>query len=183
MLNQYLAHMLKNFLFALLLVVSFSGCRFVSEKSNDPLHEQKGEESEKAMQEMVETDQAFSAASATKGMKKAFLEYVADDAVLLRPGYLPIVEGDVIQFLNAQEDTSFKMTWEPKGADVAASNDMGFTYGVYVVTTKDTTINGTYLSIWRRQKDGQWKFILDTGNQGASQSVRNENKKNQDQQE
>ena len=102
-------------------------------------------------------------------MKKAFLEFVADDAVLLRPNMLPILEGDVIKFLSAQEDTSFTMSWEPSGADIAASNDMGFTYGVYTVVAKDTTLKGTYLSIWKKQMNGTWKFVLDTGNQGTGE--------------
>jgi ketosteroid isomerase-like protein len=85
---------------------------------------------------------------------------------LLRPGFLPIIEGDVIKFLNAQEDTSFTMTWEPKGGDIASSGDMGFTYGVYKVATADTTLKGTYLNVWRKQADGKWKFVIDTGNPG-----------------
>ncbi|HLO37017.1 MAG TPA: hypothetical protein VK173_00860, partial [Lacibacter sp.] len=75
-------------------------------------------------------------------------------------------EGDVIKFLNAQEDTSFTMTWEPKGGDIASSGDMGFTYGVYKVATADTTLKGTYLNVWRKQADGKWKFVIDTGNPG-----------------
>ena len=148
--------------------VLFSGCRFGWNKTN-PLTDRKDEDTEKAMDEMLDTDKAFSEASAKDGMKKAFLTYVADDAVLLRPGYMPIAEGDVIKFLKAQEDTSFVMTWEPKGADMSAAHDLGFTYGVYKVQTKDTVMNGTYLSIWRKQKDGSWKFVVDTGNQGTGE--------------
>lgn len=127
---------------------------------------------EEVLDEMVDADRAFSDSSAKLGMKKAFLEFVADDAVLLRPGYMPIVEGDVIKFLSAQEDTSFVMTWIPKGGQLAKSNDLGYTYGVYEVKLKanDSTFNGTYLSIWQKQKDGRWKFVLDTGNQGADNS-------------
>ncbi len=150
-------------------VLLFTGCGFFEEKPVDPLVVKKDTDTEMAMQEMVDTDIAFSAASAKEGMKKAFLYYVADDAVLLRPGYLPIVEGDVIQFLSAQEDTSFTMTWVPKGADMSVAHDLGYTYGVYTVKTKDTTMTGTYLSIWRKQKDGKWKFVLDTGNQGTGE--------------
>ncbi len=149
--------------------VLFTGCGFFEEKPVDRLVVKKDADTEMAIQEMVDTDNAFSDASAKDGMKKAFLEYVADDAVLLRPGYLPIVEGDVIQFLKAQEDTSFTMTWVAKGADMSAAHDLGFTYGVYTVKTKDTTMMGTYLSIWRKQKDGKWKFVLDTGNQGTGE--------------
>jgi ketosteroid isomerase-like protein len=132
-----------------------------------------GVEHEEALDEMVAADRAFSDSSAKQGMKKAFLEFVADDAVLLRPGYLPIVEGDVVKFLTSQEDTSFVMTWTPKGGQLAKSNDLGFTYGVYEIKLKanDSLLNGTYLSIWQKQKSGKWKFVLDTGNPGATEEV------------
>lgn len=155
-----------KFLLMLLTGLLFlSGCLFETEKPDEQMNK-KDTDTEAALEEMVQTDQAFSEASAKMGMKKAFLEFIADDAVLLRPGYLPIIEGDVIKFLNNQEDTSFTMTWEPKGADISAAHDLGFTYGVYQVAAKDTTLKGTYLSIWRKQKDGKWKFVLDTGNPG-----------------
>jgi hypothetical protein len=126
---------------------------------------------EKALYEMVQTDNAFSDACKQGGMKKAFIEYLADEAVLLRPGYLPIVDDEVIKFISAQEDTSFKMYWEPKGAEVAASSDMGYTYGIYQVETRDTLLKGTYLSVWKKLK-GQWKLVVDTGNPGAEKTAK-----------
>lgn len=154
--------------------VLWSSCGLIGNRTKKEPVERNDADTETAMQEMVDADRAFSEASAKNGMKKAFLEYIADDAVLLRPGFLPIVEGDAIQFLHAQEDTSFTMTWEPKGADMSASKDMGFTYGVYAVKTKDTVLKGTYLSIWKKQKDGKWKFVLDTGNQGVGEKKEEE---------
>jgi len=31
-------------------------------------------------------------------------------------------------------------------------------------TGADTVIYGVYVSIWKKQKDGSWKYILDGGN-------------------
>lgn len=155
-----------RFLTLALILVLFASCRFIGKGKTDADFDYHQE----MLEEMLETDRAFSLACKTNGMKKSFLEFVADDAVLLRPNQMPIVEGDVIQFLSSQEDTSFTMTWKPMGARLAASNDLGYTYGVYEVVTKDTTLNGTYLSIWRKQKDGKWKFELDTGNPGLGES-------------
>jgi ketosteroid isomerase-like protein len=157
------------------LIVCFTGllllsaCTFTTSTSREPVDENH----ETALAEMVAIDRAFSDSCEKNGMKKAFLEFVADDAVLLRPGYLPIVEGDVVKFLTSQEDTSFVMNWTPKGWHLSKSNDMGYTYGVYEIKMKanDSLINGTYVSIWQKQKDGQWKFVLDTGNPGSTQKV------------
>lgn len=155
---------MKKLSFAAVLLVFLVSCRWEFNKTDKPGNTLAAEQQ---LKEMVDTDNAFSAASEKNGMKKAFLEYIADDAVLLRPGFFPIVEGDVIKFLNAQEDTSFTMTWEPKGGDIASSGDMGYTYGVYKVATADTTLMGTYLNVWRKQEDGKWKFVIDTGNPGV----------------
>jgi ketosteroid isomerase-like protein len=154
---------MKKLSFVAMLVVFLVSCRWEFNKTDKP---ENTAPAEQQLREIVDTDKAFSAASEKSGMKKAFLEYIADDAVLLRPGFLPIVEGDVIKFLNGQEDTSFTMTWEPKGGDIASSGDMGYTYGVYKVATADTTLMGTYLNVWRKQDDGKWKFVIDTGNPG-----------------
>jgi ketosteroid isomerase-like protein len=158
--------------YLMILVMSgglLSSCNWELKKPAEP---EVNVETEERLQEMVEADKAFSSESEKNGMKKAFLAYSADDAVLLRPGFLPIIEGDVIRFLNAQEDTSFVMTWEPRGADIASSGDLGFTYGTYKVVTADTTLMGTYLNVWRKQDDGTWKFVVDTGNQGVGMDIK-----------
>jgi ketosteroid isomerase-like protein len=120
-----------------------------------------------ALEEVVAADKAFAERCASAGMKTAFLEYVSSEAVLLRPGYLPIAEDRVVRYLTAMEDTSFVMSWKPTGADVSLSGDLGYTYGTYQVTAKDTVLKGTYLSVWRKQTDGSWKFVIDSGNAGA----------------
>lgn len=165
--------MMRLITFILFISLLHTSCRWDLRRPKKTSTEQQEASAEEAMDEMVSTDKAFSEASAKDGMKKAFLAYVADDAVLLRPGYMPIVDGDVIKFLNAQEDTSFIMTWEPHGADIATANDMGYTYGVYTVKARDTVLKGTYLSIWKKEEDGKWKFVLDTGNSGVGQKVEN----------
>jgi len=43
---------------------------------------------------------------------------------------------------------------------------LGFTYGVYTLSIKDSVYKGTYVSIWKKQNDGSWKFVLDSGNEG-----------------
>lgn len=168
LLKSYLAVMNKFFT-ALVFAAGFSSCVF-SAKEEEPGTNASYDE---ALGEMVATDQAFSDSSASLGMKKAFLEFVADDAVLLRPGYMPIVEGDVVKFLTSQEDTSFVMTWTPKGGQISQSYDLGYTYGVYRVQLKavDSVLTGTYVSIWQKQKNGKWKCVLDTGNSGTSNIV------------
>ena len=99
-------------------------------------------------------------------MKRAFIEYIDDEGVLLRPGHIPIIGANAIDYLSLVNDTAFILTWSPTGAGIAASGDLGYTYGIYNMAMKDTVIKGTYVSIWKKQSDGKWKFMLDIGNEG-----------------
>jgi ketosteroid isomerase-like protein len=121
--------------------------------------------------EIIKADEAFSNLSKKLGMKRAFIEYMDNDGVLLRPNHLPIIGANAIDFLSQVNDTSSILTWMPSGAEIAASGELGYTYGVYNLELKDTILKGTYVSIWKKQGDNSWKFILDCGNEGIAQKV------------
>ena len=120
-----------------------------------------------AFNEMQQTDVDFSNRSKEVGMKKAFLEYIEPDGVLLQPNSMPVTGADAIDFISSFSDSSVILTWEPLGGNVAASADFGYTYGVYSMQTGDSTRRGTYVTIWKKQADGRWKFVLDAGNEGV----------------
>ena len=100
-------------------------------------------------------------------MKKAFLEYMQEETVLLRPKRMPIIGAEAVDYLSSLNDSSFILTWVPKGANVSKSADMGYTYGVYTLKMNDTAYQGTYVTIWQKQPEGEWKFVLDTGTEGV----------------
>lgn len=124
-----------------------------------------------AKEQMISTDKSFSEMSRRQGMKKAFIEFMDNDGILLRPNHPPIIGADAIDFLSQADDTSFTLTWKPLGGEMSSSGDLGFTYGTYSLQLADTALSGTYVSIWKKQPDGKWKFILDTGNEGTHAGV------------
>lgn len=148
-----------KFLPLLLTVILFS-CRLPEKKVVVEATEEK--------LKMMDADKAFSKLSKEQGMKKAFIQYMDDDGVLLRPGQYPLIGAEAIDFLTRINDTTFTLIWEPQKGYVAKSGELGYTYGVYSLTpsAQDTIIYGTYVSIWKKQTDGSWKFVLDTGNEG-----------------
>jgi ketosteroid isomerase-like protein len=97
----------------------------------------------------------------------AFVSHFAEEGV-------EVVDGggfDTIDAIRKQppwpEGTT--LTWTPVKADMAASGDLGYTYGNYVYTAKNKEGKlganyGKYTSIWKKQKDGQWKVVVDMGN-------------------
>ena len=152
--------MYKSILFGcVLLATSLSACQFISTEKPD-------HGSLKAA--MMDADRSFSKLSQQQGMRTAYMQYLDSTGVLLRPNTMPLIGADAIDYISMGNDSAFTMTWEPKGAHLAEAGDLGYTYGIYSIqpTNMDTTLYGTYVSIWKRQPDGSWKFVLDTGNEG-----------------
>ncbi len=153
---------MKGVFYVVVLTLIVNGCN-VSEKK--PAGEA---DINKERIKLMEADKSFSDLCEKEGMKRAFIEYIDSNGVLLRPNSMPIVGAHAIDYLIAQSDTGYVMKWQPHYAFVARSADLGYTYGVYSLapSTQDTILYGTYVSVWKRQQDGVWKFVLDCGNDG-----------------
>lgn len=130
---------------------------------------------EQERKELMIADSLFSVLSKRAGMNAAFKAYLAEDAVALRPSSSPIVgKAKIVERLLSLPDTTFSLTWKPHFAAVAASRDLGYTYGIYTFLSKDEFGNpqeahGTYVSIWKKDQHGEWKLVLDSGNSGIEE--------------
>jgi ketosteroid isomerase-like protein len=100
------------------------------------------------------------------GGGKAFAEWFAEDAVTLNNGK-PAVLGHRAITEQAQWDPkTYQLTWQPQGAQMGPSGDMGFTWGHYEGHSKDkngqpVVISGRYFTVWKKVPDGSWKVALD----------------------
>jgi ketosteroid isomerase-like protein len=120
---------------------------------------------------LLELDRQFSMHSEQFGANHAFMDYIDDDAVLLRSNRYPVEGRKKIEELYSRPDTGLVLTWEPSFAYVSNGGDLGYTYGIYKMEclTPDGELDinkGTYVTIWRKDSTGNWKFVLDTGNPG-----------------
>jgi ketosteroid isomerase-like protein len=118
---------------------------------------------------LLKTDRDFSELSQKEGMFIAFLTYMADDGVILRDNSFPDKgKENLRKRFEGRSDTSFILTWEPLFEKISESGDLGYTYGIHTNTRKSTgeITKGTYVTIWLRQADGSWRFVLDTGTEG-----------------
>jgi len=113
----------------------------------------------------MKTDADFSQMSEEKGMREAFAYYAAEDVIKMREGAFPIFgRQDLIRYLRQVPDSLVRLRWVPVKADV--SGDLGYTFGKWEmwVGGKDTLMYGSYVTIWKRQENGSWKYVLDGGN-------------------
>jgi len=119
---------------------------------------------------LLKVEKEFSDMSATKGVVKAFLHYCDDEGVLLRANTYPVYgKAAISKRLSGMPDSTFTLTWEPLEARISSSGDLGYTYGIYQIRYKDETLpdeKGSYVTIWKKDSEGQWKFMMDTGQEG-----------------
>ena len=117
--------------------------------------------------QLLDVDRKFSESAGKNGFNKAFIEFAHPDAVLLRENSMPIVGKQAITKLYEKSDTTgIRFSWEPLAGTIAKSGELGYTYGTYTLQMDSTVEKGTYVSIWKVDEDGEWKYVLDTGNEG-----------------
>ena len=123
---------------------------------------------EKWKHEILETEQNFAKMARDEGIRDAFLTYAAEDAVLMRNNTLVIGKKAISEYFenNTSNDKDVSLTWKPEFVDVAASGDLGYTYGNYTFSSIDSTGNkienkGVFHTVWKRQPDGTWRFVWD----------------------
>lgn len=130
--------------------------------------------------ELMKIDRDFARLCVEKGASESFLTYIDENCVLLRPNRMPVLGREKIAEMYSNPDTSMTLNWEPLFADISSSGDMGYTYGIYTIEMNSpegtpVTKEGTYATIWKKDKDGKWKFVLDTGNHGLGKKNEEKN--------
>jgi len=116
---------------------------------------------------LLDADIAFSDYSVKQGIQKAFIEFADDSVVLLKPKRMPIVgKLSLIKSYEGKSDSGVVLTWRPAKAIIAESGELGYTYGFWTFIAQKDTSRGTYLTVWKKDTNGQWKYIADTGNEG-----------------
>ncbi len=116
---------------------------------------------------LLSTEYAF-AGKARASIRAAFLEYLAEDSIALRPDPRP---GRAAYA--AAADDSDRLEWYPSVADIAGSDDLGFTAGpwVYTAGADMAQIHGDFLTVWKRDADCRWRIELDGGVSHAAPAI------------
>lgn len=127
---------------------------------------------------VVETELAFSAYSVQNNIPEAFYRFIADDGIALSSAGSPRGKDVFARAAEAakekKEATAPKavLTWKPIYAHAAMSGDMAYDYGPYEYSSIDASNNtksfyGYFITVWKKQSDGNWKFVFDAGNDSA----------------
>ena len=132
--------------------------------SAGPLFAQNKDAHAKAKEDILAAEAAFCALAKEQGLEAAFGAFAADDAVVCRTTKVYLGKEGIKEYFS-RKDKNDKLIWKPSFVDASEAGDMGYTYGEYdfegVRAGKTITDHGTFHTIWKKQKDGRWKFVLD----------------------
>ena len=118
------------------------------------------------LQSLVDAERAFARASEEKGTREAFLAFIADDGILFRPA---AVNGKkwLLEHPLPPSQKRPLLAWQPSFADVASAGDMGYTFGPWEfkedIKDQKPMAYGNFITVWKWQTDGSWKFAIDLG--------------------
>jgi ketosteroid isomerase-like protein len=112
--------------------------------------------------EVVQAEKNFAAYSVSHSTKEAFLRFIDSNGIVFNNG--EAVNG--MELWNKREKGPGVLDWYPQFAGLSASGELGFTTGPWTFKpSKNDTIaaRGYYTTVWRKNKAGEWKFIVDLG--------------------
>jgi ketosteroid isomerase-like protein len=123
---------------------------------------------EKLKAQVAAMEDAFCQMAREKGVLVAFEHFAAPDVAF--------IDTDPRQFRGIaavkQRMGSFPagatLTWSATFTDVSDDGTLGYNWGRYEIRGKgpdgqERVSTGYFLTIWKRQADGSWKYVMDAG--------------------
>ncbi|MFI5358387.1 MAG: YybH family protein [Opitutales bacterium] len=125
-------------------------------------------EKEKLKSEVARMEDAFCAMAKERGLLAAFQHFAAPDVTFIdtdpRKWRGPAA---VLQRIGP-DHPGVSLTWSAFYTDVSDDGTLGYNYGRYEwrgpgPDGQENVHTGWFLTIWKRQPDGSWKYVMDNG--------------------
>jgi ketosteroid isomerase-like protein len=112
----------------------------------------------------VESD--FEMYAIKNGIRNAFVQFADDSAVISRGDSLYKGKQAINNYFSKNWPAGASLNWKPDFIEISASGDLAYTWGKYVFSAPDSNkkvvvSEGYFHTVWKRQSDGQWKFVWD----------------------
>jgi ketosteroid isomerase-like protein len=117
---------------------------------------------QKGIDNLIQAEKDFAAYSVAHSTKEAFQKFIDSNSIMFDNGK-PF---KAIAFWEKKEKNAGVLNWWPQYAEISASDDFGYTTGPWTFqpTKTDTVVaRGQYITVWRINKNGEWKFLVDLG--------------------
>lgn len=114
-----------------------------------------------AANQVVQAERDFDSYTHKHGYTQGFYKYSAPDAVDFGPQPVRIHDKLAEDLKADSSDKPSKLRWGPHWVGLAGSRDMAWDLGPWWVEGSDNA--GWFFTIWQRQDDGTWLWVLDGG--------------------
>ena len=117
--------------------------------------------------EIYSAEKAFEKMAAEQSISEAFYHFADENAVIKRENDTLIIGNENIKVYYAKRDNkNATVNWTPDFIDVSEDGSLAYTYGKFVWKVKneaDSTseYRGVFHTVWKKQKDGNWKYVWD----------------------
>jgi ketosteroid isomerase-like protein len=139
----------------IILIIQF-GCNSNKVKNHNDLKE-----------EIMKVEREFEAVARTNGIAEAFYDFADKDAVIKRKNDTLIKGNENIRKYYQNIDLKdVVLSWTPDFVDVSEDGTLAYTYGKFIWISKDAEgkaveSRGVFHTVWKKQKDGTWKYVWD----------------------
>jgi ketosteroid isomerase-like protein len=126
-------------------------------------YSQKMEQSDRAFDALRQVDEEFVSNYKSLG-NNVYKRFSSDKAIVCRPGVLPLISEEDKKNFYAEPIVAMTSTFFDGG--ISISQDLGYVCGTSEfeksgVEGNTKRIKATYLRVYKRQLDGNWKIVLD----------------------
>ena len=118
--------------------------------------------------ELAAMEDAFCAMAKEKGINNAFAHFAAPDVAFIDTDPRKFRGPAAVQERMGPDQPGVALTWSAYFTDVSDDGTLGYNYGRFESRRpgrdgQEVVRGGWFLSIWKRQPDGAWKYVMDTG--------------------
>ncbi|MBS0662638.1 MAG: DUF4440 domain-containing protein [Verrucomicrobia bacterium] len=137
---------------------------------------------EKLKQEVARMEDAFCAMAKERGIRAAFEHFAAPDVAFIDTDPRKYRGLEAVRARIGPDQPGATLTWSASFTDVSDDGTLGYNYGRYesrrrLPDGKDSVHTGWFLTIWKRQPDGSWRYVMDTGAPDRPAPLAKEDKK------
>jgi hypothetical protein len=104
----------------------------------------------------VAAERAFAAMAQREGQWTAFRAFAAPEAIMFVPE-----AGNAREFLTGRADPPVSVIWWPGHSWIACDGSLAVNSGPWL--RSGGASSGTFTTVWKRQPNGSWKWLLDQG--------------------
>ena len=118
--------------------------------------------------ELAAMEDAFCAMAKEKGINAAFSYFAAPDVAFIDTDPRKFRGPAAVQQRMGPDTPGVSLIWSAMFTDVSDDGTLGYNYGRFESRSpgtagKERVRGGFFLTIWKRQPDGSWKYVMDNG--------------------